>query len=344
MKKILVVGIIVLFVGVSVSTSIGKIDTSKTIMNDGSLLGYVKDTSANPIEGALVRVYFHETFEEDYSDEDGVYHVTNIPICYCLKNATCSKDGYKTEWVLLSIVENTTYDFVLTSGNHAPEAPTIRGKCIIREPGPYDYKFKAKDPDGDDIRYYIDWGDGSFEVTDYNASGEEVIVTHTWNHICTPLVVAYAVDIHGAIGPKGYLDWRSKSTEDTTSTPDEIYENTDCDVIGFSRDTSTWSYFTPCKGPVMYEGDITFGYEIIYLLDCSANGWIYTQSDSSEWTYKGSFRGDGLGKHSDWSPEYPGEEREHFIGIKGFKGLAFGGGRFMICFYIGHADTVRIIT
>jgi hypothetical protein len=29
------------------------------------------------------------------------------------KNATCSKEGYKTEWVLLSIGENTTYDFTL---------------------------------------------------------------------------------------------------------------------------------------------------------------------------------------------------------------------------------------
>lgn len=68
----------------------------------------------NPIEGARVRVYFHGTYEENYSDSSGYYHVTNIPICYCLKNATASKEGYKTEWVLLGINENTTYDFVLT--------------------------------------------------------------------------------------------------------------------------------------------------------------------------------------------------------------------------------------
>jgi hypothetical protein len=34
-----------------------------------------------------------------------------------MKNCTCSKEGYKTEWVLLGIVEDTTYDFVLTSNN-----------------------------------------------------------------------------------------------------------------------------------------------------------------------------------------------------------------------------------
>lgn len=80
---------------------------------NGSLSGFVTDPLMNPIEGALVRVHFHETYEEDYSDENGYYHVTNIPICYCMKNATCSKEGYKTEWVLLGITENTTYDFVL---------------------------------------------------------------------------------------------------------------------------------------------------------------------------------------------------------------------------------------
>jgi parallel beta-helix repeat protein len=80
----------------------------------GTLSGYVKDTSMNPIEGARVEVYFHETYEENYTDSSGYYHVTNIPICYCLKNATASKGGYTTKWVLLAIEENTTYDFVLT--------------------------------------------------------------------------------------------------------------------------------------------------------------------------------------------------------------------------------------
>ena len=81
--------------------------------NNGSLSGYVFDPLMNPINDALIRVHFHGTYEEDYSDEDGFYHVTNIPICYCMKNCTCSKEGYKTEWVLLGITENTTYDFML---------------------------------------------------------------------------------------------------------------------------------------------------------------------------------------------------------------------------------------
>ena len=81
--------------------------------NDGTLSGYVNDTSMNPIEGALVRVHFHGTYEEDYTDSSGYYHVTNIPICYCMKNCTASKEGYQTEWVLMGIVEDSKHDYIL---------------------------------------------------------------------------------------------------------------------------------------------------------------------------------------------------------------------------------------
>jgi hypothetical protein len=90
---------------------------SSLFTDEGSLSGYVHDTFMNPIPGALIRVSYHSTYQENYSDASGFYHVTNIPICYCMKNATCSKQGYQTTWILLSISENTTYDFTLASQN-----------------------------------------------------------------------------------------------------------------------------------------------------------------------------------------------------------------------------------
>jgi hypothetical protein len=93
--------------------------TSEIIQPEGNLSGYITDSFMNPIDAALVRVYFHETYEENYSDSLGYYHVAHIPLCYCLKNATCSKQGYYPEWVMLSIGENTTYDFILTSLNQS---------------------------------------------------------------------------------------------------------------------------------------------------------------------------------------------------------------------------------
>ena len=87
----------------------------------GNLYGYVNDTAGNPIQDVLVRVHFHETYEEDYTDEFGYYHVTNIPLCWCFKNATASKEGYSTEWVLLAIYEHTYLDFVLEKNGPIPD-------------------------------------------------------------------------------------------------------------------------------------------------------------------------------------------------------------------------------
>jgi len=97
--------------------SIHNFENIAVLVNNGSLSGFVNDSIGNFIEGVRVRVDFHETFEEDFTDESGYYHVTNIPECYCLKNVTVSKIGYKTEKVTLSISNNSTYDFILTHTN-----------------------------------------------------------------------------------------------------------------------------------------------------------------------------------------------------------------------------------
>jgi len=115
-KKGFVTGIILLLIWINFGSSAGKIniEKSQTTPFSGSLLGYVNDTSGSPIEGALVIVFFHDTFRLDFSDEDGFYHVKRIPICFCMKEVVCSKKGYNSERVSLGIVENTVYDFILT--------------------------------------------------------------------------------------------------------------------------------------------------------------------------------------------------------------------------------------
>ncbi len=147
---------------------------------NGSLSGYVYDSSMNPIEGTRVRVCFHETYEEDYTDLYGYYYVTNIPICFCSKNCTAFKLGYKTEWVLLGIIENTIHDFVLKT-NQPPNTPTINGPTRLKQNQEGTYSVSVIDPDGDQIYFYIDWGDGNIVDWDgpYN-SGENLNYKHTW--------------------------------------------------------------------------------------------------------------------------------------------------------------------
>ncbi len=182
LSKILVIGIILLLIGISCVPTNGAYATTSTTLDDnGSLSGYVNDIFGNPIEGALVRVYFHDSYEEDYSDSSGFYHVTNIRICWCMKNTTCSKEGYKTEWVLLSIAENTTYDFALTFDNPPPNRPIIYGPAHGKVGMDYDFTFVIDDFEQRDFYYFIEWGDGTFEewIGPYPA-GLEVTVNHTW--------------------------------------------------------------------------------------------------------------------------------------------------------------------
>ena len=231
-NKILVLGIFVIFSCVAISPIVlGKvvprihINNSGIIVsedppNNGSLSGYAKDINMNPIEGTRVRVSFHDTYEQNYSDENGYYHVTNIPICYCMKNASCYNPCYSSEWVMLAIVENTTHNFILNFSNSPPSEPIIKGPKKINPvmpkldslaltnypPGKYDFIFKATDPDGDDIRFHIDWGDGTTETTEFVHSGEELTISHTIEDIGIITIKVMAEDICGLFGPEATID------------------------------------------------------------------------------------------------------------------------------------------
>ena len=87
-----------------------------------------------------------------------------------------------------------------------PIAPTISGPTKGDVGKSYDYEFVATDPDGDDIEYFIDWGDGNTEWTSSVASGTPVIVNHTWNEKGTFTIKAKAKDIHGLESDWGTME------------------------------------------------------------------------------------------------------------------------------------------
>lgn len=73
---------------------------------------------------------------------------------------------------------------IIRIGNTAPNKPTISGPLTGVPNVELDYIFKAIDPDGDDLYYYINWGDGA-EITNFGpiSSGEEIMLSHTWTEI-----------------------------------------------------------------------------------------------------------------------------------------------------------------
>jgi hypothetical protein len=90
--------------------------------------------------------------------------------------------------------------------NNPPAAPTIDGP-LSGDPGTsYDYKFNAVDPDGDDVKYHINWGDSLVDETDLSPSGEDVFVSHTWAASGKYTITAYAEDSFGSAGPSSTFE------------------------------------------------------------------------------------------------------------------------------------------
>ena len=96
--------------------------------------------------------------------------------------------------------------FVAKLGNQPPSTPTIDGLTEGTAGEQYTYEVCSTDPDGDDVKYFIDWGDGNTEWTGFSVSGTPVLVNHTWSVKDTYIITAKAKDESGAEGPEGTLE------------------------------------------------------------------------------------------------------------------------------------------
>jgi len=83
--------------------------------------------------------------------------------------------------------------------NQPPDEPSIDGPTSGKAGEEYDYTFSVVDPNDDVVYYYIEWGDGNIEewIGSYD-SGEEVIISHSWDEQKTYTIRAKAKDSHDA--------------------------------------------------------------------------------------------------------------------------------------------------
>jgi len=105
---------------------------------------------------------------------------------------------------------NVTWDMCFKTygwSNQAPNTPDITGQTNGKAGTEYEYTFVTTDPDGDDVYYYVDWGDDTFEewIGPYD-SGEEAKVKHTWDARGTYTIKAKARDTCDAESDWGTLD------------------------------------------------------------------------------------------------------------------------------------------
>ena len=89
--------------------------------------------------------------------------------------------------------------YFTTEENKPPSAPSIDGPSSGRPGVRYEYKFRSVDPEGHDVFYFIDWGDGSVEewIGPF-ASLKEITVNHTWTKRGSYTIRAKAKDIFDA--------------------------------------------------------------------------------------------------------------------------------------------------
>lgn len=108
----------------------------------------------------------------------------------------------------LYCLQDTTiryYDvsFILTGG-HPPTAPVIIGPNKGNPNEQKTFKFQSTDPDGGNLQYIIEWGDGSpTETTNWFPAGSPVEVTHTYTQSGQYTIKARARDEDGYLGPEG---------------------------------------------------------------------------------------------------------------------------------------------
>ena len=82
--------------------------------------------------------------------------------------------------------------------SNPPKKPTIGGPPSVKKGVEYEFSFISIDPDGDDVKFFIDWGDDNNESTDFYLSGYNVTIKHAWTNKGTYEIYAKAIDVFNA--------------------------------------------------------------------------------------------------------------------------------------------------
>lgn len=166
------------------------------------------------LSGSADHAYVHMSISGGSWDaaDAGEGSSTGILTCYktCYPGETVyvfMHATYKDGWPVQNTIgyaEDISTNTMLTPENHAPNTPAKPSGPTNGEAGvTYTYTSYASDPDGDDVCYYWDWGDGSFTTwTSYHLSGETCSASHSWGEQGSYSIKVKAKDDEGLVS-----DW-----------------------------------------------------------------------------------------------------------------------------------------
>ena len=152
-------------------------DGSESIDHEGSIVSYDWDFGDGATASGAVVTH-------TYSSQ-GAYLVT------LTVTDNASNTGTQTLWVFID------------TQNHPPKTPRLIGRRIGKNETAYRYTFWATDSDGDELQYYLNWGDdywfgGAAGWIGPYTSGEKVILEKTWKEKGNYTVRVKAMDRYGA--------------------------------------------------------------------------------------------------------------------------------------------------
>jgi hypothetical protein len=78
-----------------------------------------------------------------------------------------------------------------------PTTPTINGPTSGKVGDSLIFELTSTDPNGDDVEYYIEWGDGDYIWSGFYPSGTSISASHIWNEQGSFTIKAKAIDVFG---------------------------------------------------------------------------------------------------------------------------------------------------
>lgn len=108
-------------------------------------------------------------------------------------------------WEEIYSSDMTFITYGIPTTNHPPSTPDVSGPTTGNPGTQYDYYMTSYDTDDDEIKYTIDWGDGSpWTFTDFYPQGQQICRSHTWSDQGSYTVRFKATDFQG-----DESDWRT---------------------------------------------------------------------------------------------------------------------------------------
>ena len=143
------------------------------------------DGSASYDSDGSIMIYNWSFGDGTYRYGEYVSHLFKKPGIYDVKLEIKDSGGS---------ISYSTVKVYIEKQNKPPNNPKIIGNRSGYVNQNYTFSIYSNDPDEDKIKYYIDWGDGSVESSDFLLNGQKFNISHNWKTSNAYSIKIYASD------------------------------------------------------------------------------------------------------------------------------------------------------